>query len=602
MGKQSFAFFLLTKFSNNSIIRYMEKLKRIPYGVTDFKRIQRENYYYVDKTKHFPILEKFSDYTFLIRPRRFGKSLWLSVLDCYYDINRADEFDTTFKNTWIKDNPTEEKSSYLMLKFNFSAVNPNIDDVERSFYSYLEDCIYEFNSSYKDLLKKEYFEKIEKIKTSIDKIRYIFRYSKKNNLRIFVIIDEYDNFTNTILTNYGNMSYEKITHAEGFYRYFFNILKEGTTGTDSSISKLFITGVSPVTMDDVTSGFNIGTNITTEQPFEEITGFTEEEVKEMVNYYYNNDGLDLTYEELQPILSEWYNNYVFSKNHKKKLYNSDMILYYINRAVVLGSPPDNLIDMNVKTDYKKLRHLLILDKKLNGNFSQLKTLMDEGEISSNIVSSFPVAELTYPENFTSLLYFLGIITIDRVDGGRVVFKIPNNTIKSIYSSYLIEGYKDADVFKLNIFTFSNLMQRMAYKAEWKPLIEFIADNMKTQLTIRDFIDGEAALRGFLTAYFNLSGFYIIKPEYEFNKGFIDIFFKPHLHIYKDLPYSYLLELKYIKRSEYTKKTEKAKLKEAKVQLLKYSKDKRITESIGNTKLIKLAAIFNGWELVCLEEI
>ncbi len=145
------------------------------------------------------------------------------------------------------------------------------------------------------------------------------------------------------------------------------------------------------------------------------------------------------------------------------------------------------------------------------------------------------------------------------------------------------------------------MRNMAYDGEWKPLIEFIAENIKTQLTIRDFIDGEAALRGFLTAYFNLSGFYIIKPEYEFNKGFIDIFFKPHLHIYKDLPYSYLLELKYIKRSEYTKKIEKAKLKEAKEQLLKYSKDKRITESIGNTKLIKLAAIFNSWELVCLEE-
>jgi len=579
----------------------MKKLKRIPYGVTDFKLIQNENYYYVDKTKHFTILEEIARYAFLIRPRRFGKSLWLSVLDCYYDINRADEFDTTFKNTWIKDNPTDEKSSYLMLKFNFSAVNPNIDDVERSFKSYIKECIFIFNEIYKEYLSIEYQNEIKNITKPYDKFRFLLNYSKKNNLKLFIIIDEYDNFTNTILTNYGNMSYEKITHAEGFYRYFFNILKEGTTGTDSSISKLFITGVSPVTMDDVTSGFNIGTNITTEQPFEEITGFTEAEVKEMIDYYYNNDALELRYEELQPILSEWYNNYVFSEDYTTKLYNSDMILYYLNRAVVLNAPPKNLIDMNVKTDYKKLRHLLILDKKLNGNFSQLKTLMDEGEISSNIVSSFPVAELTYPENFTSLLYFLGIITIDRVDGGRVVFKIPNNTVKSIYSSYLIEGYKDADVFKLNIFTFSNLMQGMAYKAEWKPLIEFIADNMKTQLTIRDFIDGEAALRGFLTAYFNLSGFYIIKPEYEFNKGFIDIFFKPHLHIYKDLPYSYLLELKYIKRSEYTKKIEKTKLKEAKEQLLKYSKDKRITESIGTTKLIKLALIFNGWELVCLEE-
>jgi len=264
-----------------------KKTKKLPYGVSDFIMLREENYYYVDKSKFIGEIENSSRYLFFIRPRRFGKSLWLSLMECYYDINRKDDFEKIFKGTYIYDNPTENRNSYLILRFNFSEISYEIDRVEDSFNNTIKISSLKFMEKYRNCLKDDNlktYTKIEDTKYASEIMKYLIGFVEGKG-KIYLLIDEYDNFTNTIISSWGQEKYLAITHGEGFYRHFFNVIKAGTTGPGAPVTKLFITGVSPVTMDDVTSGFNIGYNITNLPAFNEMVGFTEKEVLEMLSYY-----------------------------------------------------------------------------------------------------------------------------------------------------------------------------------------------------------------------------------------------------------------------------------------------------------------------------
>ncbi len=268
-------------------------MRKIPYGLTDFIRIRKQKYYYVDKTRFIQNIENSPSFLFLIRPRRFGKSLWLSVLQAYYDLTYKDRFEEIFKGTSIYDNQTEERNSYFILRFNFSEVCPDINRVEESFNKTIKLNILKFLDTYSEAFLKvnqKFINEIENSYNASDTLNSLIN-TVKDHGKIYILIDEYDNFTNTILSTQGKERYTAITHGEGFFRHFFNVLKAGTTGSDAPISKLFITGVSPVTMDDVTSGFNIGSNITTEAPFNEMVGFSEDEVRDMLNYYINEGAI-----------------------------------------------------------------------------------------------------------------------------------------------------------------------------------------------------------------------------------------------------------------------------------------------------------------------
>ncbi|MBF0120840.1 MAG: AAA family ATPase [Desulfobacterales bacterium] len=575
----------------------MRNFKAIPYGIADFQKIQQNNLYYVDKTRFIPEIEKSGDFLFLIRPRRFGKSLFLSILEGYYDISCEKEFDTLFQDTWIHEHPTENKNKYLILSFNFSVVNPDIKELAESFEDHVKNQFFGFEYKYKNLLDESYFSTMKNIEKSHSKLNFLLKYATIKGLKVYILIDEYDNFTNTILSASGKKSYHDITHGEGFLRYFFNVLKGGTTGKGAGLTNLFITGVSPVTMDDVTSGFNIGKNITTDFRFSEMLGLTETETLEMLSYYKNIGLLKQEPEKLYPIMTEWYNNYRFSEQNEVKVFNSDMVLYFVDHCIQLGSPPKDLIDYNVKTDYKKLRHLVVLDKQLNGNFSKLKEINDIGVVSSDINIGFPAHKLVDSENFISLLYYLGLLTIDHIQEGTPVFKIPNLTIKKLFYEYLREGFVDGNVFRMNFWDFSKKVQKMAYHGEWENVFDYIAEEIKKQTTIRDYLYGEAAIRGFLLAYINMVDFFITRCEFEMNKGFADVFFQPFFLKYPDMRYSYLMELKYIKRGEFNETVLKEKIDEASNQLEIYAKDEFIAKSIGNTLFQKFIVVFNGWEMV-----
>ncbi len=571
----------------------MNTYKKIPYGISSYKTIRQDNCYYVDKTRYIPQIEEAGNFLFLIRPRRFGKSSFLTVLESYYDIARKDEFDFLFSGTYIADHPTPEKNSLMILKFNFSQVSPDPDEVEESFHGHAETCFFFFGKKYREFLDDDYFEMMAEHRKAHQKLEFLLNYAGSKGLKVYVLIDEYDNFTNTILSTAGQEKYHDLTHGAGFFRFFFNILKGGGDQTDSGIGRLFITGVSPVTMDDVTSGFNIGQNISLYPEFNELLGFTEQDVAEVLEHY-EISGADS--DRITGLMKEWYNNYRFSCRAKNTMFNTDMILYFMIHFLRSRMPPDNMIDQNVRIDYGKLRHLIVLDRQLNGNFSRLEDILKTGEIASEIVESFPLEDVTAPGNFVSLLFYFGLLS----HAGEGRLRIPNRTVRKLMYGYLRQGYRDTDVFSPDFWRLGGLIRDMAYKGEWEPVFRFLADEVERQTSVRDYLEGEKVVQTFLLAYLNVTDYYVTRSEEEMGKGFADLWLEPFMSRYPDLGYAYLIELKYLARGEFSEKKMEKKMAEAREQLARYAADPRVAGR-GGTRLKCLALVFSGWEMKAAEE-
>jgi hypothetical protein len=576
--------------------------KRIPYGSADFGRMRNDNSYYVDKTRFIPLLEAQPYFVFLIRPRRFGKTLWLSTLQHYYDINRAEQFEHLFGDTYIGAHPTPERNSYLILFFNFALVNPAVDQVEASFEDngYVE--IASFLRRYERFFTESERQEILQGRNTEARLRRIFNYATEKSLKIYLLIDEYDNFANTILTTAGQEAYHNLTHGEGFFRYFFNLLKGATAGQIAGLSRLYITGVSPVTMDDVTSGFNIGDNLSIEASFNELVGFTESEVFSILEHYHQREDLKLTPNECLATLRLWYDGYCFGRKltaqqNVPHIYNSTLVWHFVKQAIREQDIPRELIDTNMRIDYGKLRHLLTVDRHLNGNFSQLRSIIEGGEVVSNIVSSFPLVRLAEPENFVSQLLFFGLLTFAGEQNGLPLLRIPNRTIKDLLYSYLREGFRDVDVFRLDVNKLIRLLSDMAYRGEWQLFFDYVTAAVGEQASIRDYLSAEKVIQGFLLAYLNVSHFFLTWSEKEIGGGFVDFYLEPFLARYRDMKFGYLVELKYISRNDFNQRQLEAKIDEAESQLARYANDPRIQAVAAQVNLKKLVLVYSGWELV-----
>ena len=584
-------------------------LKQIPYGVADFNDFRVKNFYYVDKTRYIRDIEKKGNFLFLIRPRRFGKSLFLGIMEAYYDIYFKDRFDYFFNGTEIHRSPTAEKNSYLVFKLNFSMVNPDVSLVEGSFLNYIQESASGFVMKYGKLLDID-IEKAEtefsSRKSASDVMVTLLKYCKRKKQKLYLIIDEYDNFANTILSEAGEQEFQKITHGGGFLRAFFNVLKGGTTDTDAPISRLFMTGVSPITLDDVTSGFNIAANISLHSDINEIMGFTQPEVETMIEYYRQTGKIRHSTPELLEMMSRWYNHYRFSLYSGREVFNTTHVLYFLKEYMIDSRIPGTLIDHNARIDYMKLRHLMIIDKKgipqSNGNFSKLRQIMENDILHSTIVDSFPIAKLVSPENFTSLLYYFGLLTIIGSDEeNKAILKIPNEASKRLYYDYIKETYEETGILTLDLSRYEAAMKEMAFSGKWKPLIAYLAEQMETSMGIRDLITGEKAAQAFLNVYLGLSALYLVFSEKELQKGFADLVLEPFLAQYPQLKYSYLIEIKYIKpqgkKKELTPEKIKTVKEEAESQLDRYNRDEKFQKAIGHTTLKKLVLIFRGSRLV-----
>ncbi len=596
-----------------------QKLKLIPYGISNFNDFGTKNLYYVDKTIYISKIEEKGSYLFFIRPRRFGKSLLLSILEKYYDIKQKDNFDTIFIGTYIQQHPTREKNSYLILKLDFSLIEPELSMIARTFLDQIKFDAEFFLNKYKDYLNIDLGEAIKRVKSlrkASTVLSLVLNYCKIADQRIYVIIDEYDNFANTILSTAGKHEYIKITRGQGFLRAFFNVLKGGTSGGHSSISRLFMTGVSPITLDDVTSGFNIATNISLDADLNEMVGFTRDEVKAMIEYYRPTGKIPHSTPELIELMSSWYNNYRFSKHADRVVFNSVQVLYFLNEYLKYSMIPETLIDQNILIDYQKLRHFMIVDQqsqsKPNGNFSMLQEIIKNGAVHTTIKTRFPISELTKPENFVSLLYYFGLLTITGVDEENdTILAIPNETIKRLYYDYIKESNEETGTFTLDFNTYTLGMKEMAYKGNWQPIIVYLTERMAQSTGLRDFITGEKVIQAFLNVYLGLGNLYILHTEKEINKGFADLVLEPALFQYPAIKYAYLIELKYLKLSankpddsplpDLTEKIKALRI-EAENQLKQYALDEKFQKTIGHTTLIKLVLIFCGHRLVYKGEV
>lgn len=581
--------------------------KRIPYGSADFGRIRRDNSYYVDKTRFLPILEAQPYFVYLIRPRRFGKTLWLTILQHYYDVNRKDEFEELFGGTYIGENPTPERNSYLVMFLNFSVVNPTVDEVEASFEANGRAEIEDFVVRYQQFFTEGERQRILGGANTEDCLRNIFYVAGNKGLKVYLLIDEYDNFANTILTTAGQDAYHNLTHGEGFFRQFFNLLKGATAGQFSGLTRLYITGVSPVTMDDVTSGFNIGDNLSIEAQFNELVGFTEAEVRDILEHYRAAGSLKLDVDFCLETMKPWYDGYCFAQrlateSQEPRIYNSTLVWHFVKQAIREEAIPREMIDANMRIDYGKLRHLLTVDGRLNGNFSKLRSIIEEGEITSQIVSSFPMARLAESENFISQLLFFGLLTFAGESQRLPTLQIPNQTIKDLLYSYLRGGLRDVNVFHLDIDKLIRLTSDMAYRGEWKPFFDYVTAGVAEQASVRDYLGAEKMIQGFLLAYLNVSNYFLTWSEKEMGGGFVDFYLEPFLARHREMQYGYLVELKYISRKEFTQSQLENKIREAEEQLMRYATDERIQKIATQVTLKKLVLVYRGWELVYRSEV
>ena len=570
----------------------------IPYGYAYFKGIRREGCLYIDKTRFLHALEQ-ERFAFFIRPRRFGKSCWLSLLESYYDRTEAGDFEAVFAGTAIGADPTPNRSRYVVLRFDFSAFKDSPETLEREFEEYCTRHAEDALRRNPDLFDDRSVERILAPSSIGGQLDALFLYARAGGIPLYVLIDEYDNFANTILAHQGPDAYHAFTHGGGFYRNFFATLKAGAG--NGSIERLFVTGVSPVTMDDVTSGFNIGSNLSLRPEFNELLGFTEEEVRGMIENYRSLGVFDQDPDAALDTMREWYDGYRFAKTAPNVVYNTDMVLYYLKYSLPNQSGPDNLIDDNVRIDYGKLRHLLIVEREinerqLNGNFDLLRQVIAEGRAASEVVSSFPLARLAERENFLSLLHYFGLLSIRGVTAETPQLAIPNQTVRRLMYGFLRDAYRDVDVFSLDLVEFDRLTRHMALEGDWRPAIERLKAAMVEQTGVRDYLHGEKMVQGFVAAYLSICNYFVLQSEMELAKGYADLVLEPRPARSPGKRHGYVIELKYLHRGAKQEQIA-AKAAAAEMQVRRYLEDGRLARRHPEAAFTGLALVFCGWELV-----
>ena len=586
-----------------------QQVKQVPYGVADFATVIEQNLYYVDKTMFIPELEKQPRNLFFIRPRRFGKSIFLSMLYSYYDCTQSHKFQSLFGNLWIGQHPTPLQGKYQVLFLDFSQITGNIDKLETKFNSYLSINLDAFVRQYSEYYQAE-MEEILAQEDFEEKMELIFKAAKAHQYHLYLIIDEYDNFTNVILNERGENVYHAITHADGFYRDVFKKFK-------GNFERIFMMGVSPVTLDDVTSGFNIGWNISIKPEFDEMLGFSTTDVVEMFTYYKEHGSIpaDSDIDAIVNDMKPWYDNYCFAKQALKKktrMFNCDMVLYYLRNYMDAGCPPEEMIDPNTRTDYGKMKKLLQFDKLDGERKGIIRKIAEEEQIVTQLYESFSAYQIPKAEIFPSLLFYYGMLTIKGTRGSKLILGIPNNNVRKQYYGYLEEEYQAKAYVDVNQLT--DYYYDMAYDGKWEEGLRFMADAYAKVSSVRDGIEAERNLQGFFMAYLNLNDYYITAPELELNHGSCDFFLLPDLTHYAS-QHSYILELKVLSKKDFSAivegeftedgkpmtKAEK-QWREALDQIHRYAEAPRVEALRQGTKLHLIIMQFEGWELKRMEEV
>ncbi len=570
--------------------------KLIPYGIANFKQVRQENLYLVDKTMYFERMERAGHFLFLVRPRRFGKSLFLNMLEAYYDINEKDNFPELFKGLYVADHPTENRNRFLVLHLDFSLVGSRLENLEEDFNRYCGGEVDSFIDSYKRFYEPQVVERVLNEKTAVGKLNQVRMAAKKRGLKLYLIVDEYDNFTNNVLNTKGHEAYHALTHGTGFYRDVFKVFKP-------MFDRIIMLGVSPITLDDLTSGYNIALNMTMDSRFNQMLGFSEDEVRQMIRYYKEVGAIkpELTEDSIVADMKPWYDNYCFAEEsfgREPSMFNSDMVCYYMSNLVDTGHRPKELIDPNTMTDYGKMKRLIVMDKLEGERLNIIHDIAEDGFIYGQVASHFPAERMMEFGNFISLLYYYGMLTIGGVEGELLKLIIPNNNVRLQYYHYLLEEYQS--IAPANLQRLSLCYSRAALHGDWRPMMDCILKAYHDTTAVRQLIEGERNLQGFMNAYLTLTNYYLVAPEMEFSHGYCDFFLLPNHAAYPTVAHSYILELKYLK-ADATEAEAERQWAEAVEQVKAYAADPKLQSMLHGTRLHPIVAQIKGYDLLRMEE-
>ena len=538
-------------------------MKKLPYGISDYQRLIENEYYYVDKTMYIEKLENLAEpYIMFLRPRKFGKTLFTSTLENYYDIKKSEKFEKLYGETYIGKKPTKLKNSYHILKFNFSGIDTtNNETTINGFKNKVKSSIRLFVQNYG---LDFYVNDNEEAENILDNLIKAFSIQKAGE-KIYVIIDEYDHFANELL-GFNTEQFKNLVSKNGKVRKWYEILKEGT---ESVIDRIFITGVAPITLDSLTSGFNISSDITQDREFNEMMGFTEKELTRLME---EQNISKEEQEKLLPIMKENYDGYRFSIYGKEKIYNSNMCLYFLSRYIRFKEIPEQLIDMNIASDYSKLGKMLTLCKGEEREKVIEKTVSGEGIVSEITQKFNPAIEFT-EQDLISMLYYLGYLTITGEVFEKPLLKIPNRVMKEIYSSYFLEILSKNTDLQVSESDYNVMLEEIAIHGKIDKIIEKVGEYLKN-LSNRDYqkFDEKYVKLIFFCIAMNLKIFRL-KSEMEVQRKYPDILLIP-----KDQSKGYkgvMIEFKYLKKGEEAKLQEKQK--EAKEQIKEYGEFEEIKE-------------------------
>ena len=538
-------------------------MKKLPYGISNFEELVKDGYYYVDKTKYIEKLENLPEKRIMVlRPRKFGKTLFTSVLENYYDLKKKDKFNKLFGETYIGKNPTKLKNGYHILKFNFSGINTQ--DEETTMKGFKENVTISIDTFVKNYEIDFYVNPELTIEGLLNSLIEAFRIQKPEE-KIYVIVDEYDHFANELL-GFKPEQFKNLVSKNGQVRKWYEILKKGT---ESVVDRIFITGVAPITLDSLTSGFNISSDKTQDERFNEMMGFTENELKELMT---EQDIEKEKQEELLPIMKENYDGYKFSLKGKERIYNSNMCLYFLNEYVKYKEIPEKLVDVNIVSDYNKIGSMLRLCKNENRLDIIEETVSGEG-ILTEITQKFN-PEIAFGETeMVSMLYYLGYLTIDKELLGKAELKIPNKVMKEIYGDYFLKILDEETNLIIEEREYNEILQEVALEGKIDKAVGLLQKYLNN-LSNRDY-------QNFTEKYVKLIFYcimmnlkiYNVKSEMEVQREYPDIVLIPKE---KDKGYNaIMIEFKYLKKTEENKLEEKQK--EARKQIEKYANTEEMKE-------------------------
>ena len=542
---------------------------KMPYGISNYEKIVNDGYYYVDKTMYIEKLENLPETNIMfLRPRKFGKTLFTSVLENYYDKNKKESFEKLYGNTYIGKNPTKLKNSYCILRFNFSGINT--ENEETTMKGFKEKVTISIEGFTKKYGIEFYINPEQTVEGMTRSLIEAFKIQKPQE-KIYIIIDEYDHFANELL-GFNTEQFRNLVSKNGKVRKWYEILKEGT---ETVVDRIFITGVAPITLDSLTSGFNIGTDITQDEEFNEMIGFTEEELKEILK----NKEISLKEQEkIIPIMKENYDGYKFCLKAKNQIYNSNMCLYFLSRYIRLGEIPDKLIDTNIASDYSKIGKMLDLCKGENRLEILRKTVQGEPIVNTIIEKFNPAKEFT-ENDMISMLYYLGYLTISGELVGIPELTIPNKVMKEIYADYFMQMMDKEAEFRIDNNANQEILIQLAQEGRIDKIVEILKIYLNN-LSNRDLIkfDEKYIKLIFYCIAMNMN-IYSTKSEMEVNRNYPDILLVP-----RDSSKGYkavMVEFKYIKKGEVAKLEDKQK--EAKEQIERYSSFEDIKDIQGLRK-------------------